>query len=132
MAFLGPAGILSDLGFDAANMNELAYVTDQSVARRADLVCSAFLVNASQTEYMIFVEAYQQLRERHLPVELFVYPGDYHIKWQPAHRLAIYDRNIDWLNFWFRGQSPTALVDQGLASKWQELKAQTPSTCRLP
>jgi hypothetical protein len=34
---------------------------------------------------------------------MYVFPHEYHIKWQPVHRLAIYRRNIDWFDFWLRG-----------------------------
>ena len=97
---------------------------------RADLVCAPLLVNASESEYMTFVEPYRRLRAANRAVEMFVYPGDYHIKWQPAHRLAVYNRNIDWLNFWFRGTPPAHEGDSATGAAWQGLRTGLPPQCR--
>jgi hypothetical protein len=57
-----------------------------------------------------------------------VFPDELHIKRHSAHRLAIYNRNIDWLNFWLRG------VESGLtgdASQYTRWRAMRENQCRL-
>lgn len=120
-AFLGPGSYFRRFGHDQTRFRDTGFITDQSLAMRADLVCAPLLVNASDTEYFTAAEAYVQLRAHHRPVEMFVYPGEYHIKWQPAHRLAVYDRNIDWLNFWLRGMVP-ARQTADVAAAWEAMR----------
>lgn len=129
MAFLGPGNFARRLGIDVDHLRDDPYIVDQALTLRAGLVCAALLVNASESEFMTNLEPFHALRAARRPVEMFVYPGDYHIKWQPAHRLAIYNRNIDWLNFWFRG-TPPAGEPAGTAAAWQSLRAEMPGSCR--
>jgi hypothetical protein len=48
-------------------------------------------------------------------------PGEHHYKWQPAHRLANYERSLDWFNFWLKGKEPNdpaRLID---VKRWEAL-----------
>jgi dipeptidyl aminopeptidase/acylaminoacyl peptidase len=40
---------------------------------------------------------YRELKRRGWPIELYVYPDEGHVKLHPAHRMAIYNRNTEWL-----------------------------------
>lgn len=55
------------------------------------------LIQASSGEYRMALTTYSELKGRGWPIEMYVYPGEGHIKVHPAHRLAIYHRNIAWL-----------------------------------
>src|SRR3546814_20633973 len=35
--------------------------------------------------------------------DVYVFPNEPHIKFQPRHKLAIYVRNLDWFRFWLQG-----------------------------
>ena len=61
------------------------------------------LMQVPESESLLAMRAINIARERKRPLELFVFPGAYHYKWQPAHRLAVYQRNLDWFDFWLRG-----------------------------
>lgn len=37
------------------------------------------------------------------PAELWGFPDEGHIKAQPRHKLAVYDRNLDWFLYWLTG-----------------------------
>ncbi|MEJ1961255.1 MAG: prolyl oligopeptidase family serine peptidase [Gammaproteobacteria bacterium] len=52
------------------------------------------LIQLPDHEYVTAMEAYAALMEHDKPVEMYVFPNEFHIKWQPAHRLAIYERNV--------------------------------------
>jgi hypothetical protein len=52
---------------------------------------------------------------------MFVMPGEHHYKWQPAHRLAMYDRSLDWFNFWLKGQEPSDPARRADVSRWEAL-----------
>ncbi|WP_255490648.1 Atxe2 family lasso peptide isopeptidase [Novosphingobium sp. TCA1] len=55
------------------------------------------LIQASSAEFRLGLTTYSELRSRGWPVEMFVYPDEGHVKIHPAHRYAIYRRNVEWL-----------------------------------
>lgn len=60
------------------------------------------LIQASDDEYLLSLETFTALQENDQPVDMYIYPNEHHIKWQPEHRLAVYNRAIDWFAFWFQ------------------------------
>lgn len=41
--------------------------------------------------------------------DLYVFPDEPHQKFQPRHKLAAYERNVDWFRFWLQGyEDPSA------------------------
>ena len=93
-----------------------------SFAQNTDRIKMPILIQASDREYMGGLEAYTALKQAGRFVDLFVFPNEFHIKWQPAHRLAIYQRSLDWFNFWFKGDLPTDPRRRAEAEHWQDLR----------
>jgi hypothetical protein len=52
---------------------------------------------------------------------MFVLPGEHHVKWQPAHRLAIYQRSLDWFDYWLKGEIPADTARQADVRYWTTL-----------
>ena len=79
----------------------------------------------ADSESLIALETFTALKAANQPVEMFVFPHELHIKWQPAHRRAIYQRNIDWFRFWLqrRIDPDTAKADQYL--RWNAMREGT-------
>lgn len=75
-----------------------------SVTQNVDAVNAPLLLNVADREMVSALHVVAALEENDRPVEMYVFPDENHIKWQPIHRLAIYQRNIDWMNFWLRGE----------------------------
>lgn len=93
-----------------------------SVAVHASEIRTPMLVQASDDELLGGVDAFTALRAANAPADLLVFPGEHHVKWQPAHRLALYRRNVDWFSFW--------LQDREVGSDlpyWRELRDQLSS-----
>ena len=61
------------------------------------------LMQMAEQEYRSVIEYYVRLRRAGTGVELWVYPHEPHIKFQPHHKLSVYDRNSDWFRFWLSG-----------------------------
>jgi hypothetical protein len=57
-----------------------------------------------------------------VPVDLFEYPGEYHARWQPAHRLATFKRSLDWFDYWLRGVRSDDPQRQPELKEWDRLK----------
>jgi dipeptidyl aminopeptidase/acylaminoacyl peptidase len=88
-----------------------------SLSDNANHLSTPILVNASEEEVLDALFTYTALREAGVPIDLFVYPEEYHARWQPAHRLATYQRSLDWFDYWLRG------VRSGDPRRAVELKA---------
>jgi len=73
-----------------------------SAALNAGRVNTPLLINAADSEYTYCMQLVVTLRGLKKPVEMFIYPDERHEKNQPKHRYSIYERNVDWFNFWLR------------------------------
>src|SRR3546814_20991989 len=62
------------------------------------------LFQAADNEFLGMVGSHTALRQIGTPSDLYIFPNEDHIKSQPAHRLAIYRRNLAWFNFWLKDE----------------------------
>jgi hypothetical protein len=53
---------------------------------------------------------------------MFIYAGEQHEKNQPKHRYEIYERNVDWFNFWLKDKEDRSLAKAAQYTRWQELR----------
>jgi dipeptidyl aminopeptidase/acylaminoacyl peptidase len=95
-----------------------------SLLENARRISTPILVNASDEELLGATLSYTGLREADVPIDMFVYPGEFHARWQPAHRLAAYRRSLDWFDYWLRGMRSDAPDRQGELRRWDRLKKQ--------
>jgi dipeptidyl aminopeptidase/acylaminoacyl peptidase len=95
---------------------------DMSLEVNARRISTPILVNASEEELFEALETYTGLREAGVPIDMFVYPGEYHGRWQPAHRLATYRRSLDWFDYWLRGVRSQAPDRQSELREWDRLR----------
>lgn len=95
---------------------------DVALEVNARHISTPILMNASEEEFTSALLTYTALREAGVAVDLFEYPGEYHARWQPAHRLATYRRSLDWFDFWLRGVRSDAPDRQSELKEWDRLK----------
>lgn len=76
-----------------------------SPAFNVDRISAPLLMQLPEQEYRPNVELLARLQAASKPVELYAFPGEMHIKWQPRHQLAANARNLDWFRFWMLGAS---------------------------
>jgi dipeptidyl aminopeptidase/acylaminoacyl peptidase len=101
----------------------LAYMQRVSPALNAEKIEAPILLHISDTELILSMQTIATLEEEGKPVETHVFPDEYHVKWQPAHRLAIHERNIDWMNFWLRGVEDADPTKALQCERWRALRA---------
>ena len=89
-------------------------------ARRID---TPILMQLADRETLLALPAFTALREAGKPSEMFVYPDEYHDKWQPAHRLATYDRAIDWFRFWLDNREDAAPAKHEQYGRWEAMRS---------
>lgn len=93
-----------------------------SPAYQLDRIHAPILFQFPEQEYRMTLEYLYPLIRRHQG-DAYVFPDEPHIKFQPRHKLAVYERNLDWFRFWLQGyEDPTPeKLDQYRV--WKELKA---------
>lgn len=62
------------------------------------------LIQAGEEEFRFALPTYAAVKNAGWPVEMYVFSGEGHVKLQPAHRLAVYERNLSWFQRWFKPQ----------------------------
>jgi hypothetical protein len=60
------------------------------------------------------------------------FPDEHHVKWHPAHRLAIYQRNLDWFDFWLRGRERGCAGCDAQYARWRDLRARAANAIDAP
>ena len=110
-------------GYPPATRQDREFWQPMSMALNAATMKTPLLMQLADNEYLLGLEAFGALREQRQPVEMYVFPNEYHFKWQPEHRLAIYKRNLDWFDFWFRSavDPDPAKIDQ--YRRWKAMRA---------
>jgi dipeptidyl aminopeptidase/acylaminoacyl peptidase len=93
-----------------------------SAALNAGLVNTPLLINAADSEYTSCMQLVVTLRDLKKPVEMFIYPDERHEKNQPKHRYSIYERNVDWFNFWLREKEDPNPAKVEQYRRWRELR----------
>ncbi len=94
-----------------------------SITLNADSINTPLLMQLSDDEYSLALGAFEALRVRGKPVEMFVFPDEHHNKAQPLHRQAIFERNIDWFDFWLRGREDPNPVKHAQYARWEAMRA---------
>ena len=86
-----------------------------------DRIRAPILFQMPEQEYMTALEyALPLVRSR--KADLYVFPGEPHIKFGPRHKLAAYERNLDWFRFWLQGQERPDPADAGQYEVWRAMR----------
>jgi dipeptidyl aminopeptidase/acylaminoacyl peptidase len=93
-----------------------------SLVLNAPSISTPLLMQLADREALYGIPSYVALRQYRQPVELRVFPDEYHIKWQPAHRAAIYATNLDWFDFWLKGVVDPAPGKEAQYRRWRHLR----------
>lgn len=87
---------LGDPDTDGAHWREIAPTLNIAS------IHAPLLMQMPAREFRLNVELAARLGRAGKPVELWAFPGETHLKYQPRHKLAIYQRNLDWFRFWLQ------------------------------
>ena len=121
---------LRGMGYPAATTDSPEFWRPMSLALNARSIDTPLLLQLADGEYLLALEAFTALREQKKPVEMYVFPGEFHNKGQPKHRLAVYQRNIDWFRFWLQGREDPDPLKAAQYERWRELRSRIPVTAR--
>lgn len=110
-------------GYPAPTDDNAGFWSPVSPAMNAGRIAGPVLMQLADDEYLRALEAFSAFRTKGPPVEMYVFPDEHHIKWQPAHRLAIYERNLDWFSFWLQGRMDPSPAKAAQYARWCALRA---------
>jgi len=68
---------------------------------KRDRITAPLLFQMSEQEYIDSLDYLIPMLREHR-AELYVFPNEPHQKFQPRHKLAVYNRNLDWFRFWLQ------------------------------
>ena len=104
MATLGDA--LADSyaasGYPRAGQDLPGFWSNSSLDLHADRPPVPILIQASEQEARLALKTYTVLKSAHWPVDMYVFPEESHVKLQPAHRLALFERSLIFFQHWLR------------------------------
>ncbi|GLK43963.1 MULTISPECIES: Atxe2 family lasso peptide isopeptidase [Novosphingobium] len=124
---------LVDLGYPSFLDPQNAFWMRNSLRRNAARIHAPVLLQVSDAEFSSALEGYTALAAAGKPVDMFVFPDEFHVKWQPAHRLAIYKRAIDWFSYWLVDGWSASPDRAAEVARWAALRhAAAPASPSLP
>jgi dipeptidyl aminopeptidase/acylaminoacyl peptidase len=95
---------------------------DNTPATHAQEMHTPLLLNLPEAEALRAFPLLTRMESTTTPVEAWIYPGAYHLKWRPAQIEASQRRSMDWINFWLRGIAPESEEDPRRAERWRALR----------
>lgn len=116
------AEYLQAQGYPPASRDDPDFWRPYSLALNAAAIDTPLLMQLADDEYLLALEAYTALREHGQPVEMYVFPDEHHAKWQPEHRLAVYNRNLDWFDFWLGSRKDHDPAKAEQYRRWDALR----------
>ena len=111
------------VGYPPATEDDPAFWAPMSMALNAGRVKVPLLIQQSDDEYLLSLEAFEALREKRAPVELYVFPGEHHVKWRPCHKLAVFERTADWFDFWLNGHEDPDAGKTEQYRRWEGMRS---------
>lgn len=94
-----------------------------SPAADAKVIDTPLLMQAPESEVRNLVEFNTKLRLAGKPAELFAFADEIHIKYQPVHKRAVYERNLGWYRFWLKGDVDPDPAKRAQYVRWNRLRA---------
>jgi dipeptidyl aminopeptidase/acylaminoacyl peptidase len=121
----GPAWaqFTSKVGFPPAVPVDKTFWKPVSLVLNAERITTPLLMQLADSESLYALPSITALRQHHQPTEVRIFPGEFHMKWQPVHRAAIYETNLDWFDFWLNGKVDPAPDKAEQYRRWQRLRA---------
>ncbi len=110
---------MRSMGFPAVTDDDPDFWAPVSLPQAAPRLTTPLLLQLADEEAWFALETVEALREHKVPVELRIFPNEHHLKWQPAHRAAVYARNLDWFRFWLDGNEDTDPIKRDQYRRWR-------------
>jgi dipeptidyl aminopeptidase/acylaminoacyl peptidase len=94
-----------------------------SPAFDAASIDTPLLMQVPESEVRNLAEFHTKLKRAGKPAEMIAFAGEIHVKYQPVHKRAVYERNLDWYRFWLKGEEDRDPAKAGQYARWRKLRA---------
>lgn len=124
----GPAysAFTRSLGYRFFEEGAEAFWRPMSLILNVDRVEVPILIQNADSEYEGGLDVMEAYRHRGKAIELHVFEDETHYKWQPAHRHSIYERNVEWLEFWLMNRMNCAPERASQYARWLAMRGAPP------
>ncbi len=99
------------------------------ISSHVDQIEAPMLVNYADREFFADWRLPRRMEEGGRAFEAYIHPNETHMKWQPGHIFAIYNRNLDWFRFWLQDHEDPDPAKAAQYARWRGLRA---IQCRNP
>ncbi|MFZ2028850.1 MAG: Atxe2 family lasso peptide isopeptidase [Vitreimonas sp.] len=89
---------------------------------RAAAISTPLMMQLADAEALPAFGLYSRLREDSKPIEFYLYPDEYHLKWQPRHLLAVQQRALAWMDFWLRDAEDADPQEPDRLARWRQMR----------
>jgi len=110
-------------GFPPASRDDPDFWRPVSLSVNAARIDTPLLMQLADSEYLQSLEAFTALRENGKPVEMYIFPDEYHNKVSPEHRLAVWTRSLDWFDFWLLHRVDPDPAKAAQYRRWDAMRA---------
>lgn len=93
-----------------------------SLILNADRIDVPILIQNADSEYEGGLDVHEVFKQKGKPIELHIFENETHYKWQPAHRLAVYERTTEWFEFWLLKRRNCASDREPQYARWLAMK----------
>ena len=100
---------------------DLASWRKYSPALNSDRITAPLLMQLPENEARGSMHLVTSLQNAGRPVELYAFANEPHIKNQPRHKEAVYQRNFDWFLFWLQNVEDPSPAKATQYRGWREL-----------
>lgn len=87
-----------------------------------DGIHAPILYQMPEEEYLFALD-YLVPMIRAKKADLYIFPDETHQKYQPRHKAAAYERNLDWFRFWLQGHESPDPEKHAQYARWREMRA---------
>ena len=122
LTYLSNSWVRDYLARHIGSPSDLQRWRELSIGMRAKAVRTPLLLQVADRELIPSLFNYRSLQDAGRVVEMHVFPSEFHNKWQPAHRLNIYRRNLQWFRFWLQDIEEAEPVDPEQYIRWRALR----------
>lgn len=98
-----------------------------SLILNVDRIDAPILVQTDDIELQAGLDVAAVFRLHAKPFEVQVLPDETHVPWQPAHRLALYERSTEWFEFWLLHRMNCAPDRADQYARWKAMRGAPPA-----
>ncbi|MBL9207728.1 MAG: prolyl oligopeptidase family serine peptidase [Opitutaceae bacterium] len=98
------------------------YWRELDLAEHVETLEAPILMHHPLSETATAVRLMRHMLDANRPYDAYVFTEETHMKWQPAHRLAIMERNFDWFRFWLQDIEDPVPEKAAQYVRWRKLR----------